>query len=778
MIGKMTRMAFEAWLKTDEVWRDDAADLVRELGEDKDCRAIVFIGDDGTAQPTMKDVSLRMRYGYGFFDPKLASVPVEHELGARFAFHKFVDDLNQALANARTEERMLPGVMLYIRSKSPEARRSGIMREVSVIKLTDPYAWHDGSDGFVEPELPYLPWAFTTEDRARAKLEEAATAIAATHFRGWNTYRLVVSDGQCRIEAPLPPPPDKRTPNQAPWTPEQVRILTVESIKVPEEVCQIPTEDGDFLVLDFTLALAKCWSTRDMTGGEWLVELDPMSSDGSRVENCDWWKIDLDHLTPYQWMTVLRHRPDLADKCPCWESFDDVMWCVLLRRQPQFEARFEGWNRLPPTLWTLLLRRQPKLVKHFPVTCWNLLSSWDWVKLLSDQPLFAYAFKDWDQLSGDEWCRLLARQPNFAEHCDWSKFDWSSVGGNDWTELVLAHPEFLPKGEGHPEVWATLSAANWQEILRRFPEMEGLCGGNYQHWVYSAHPDVRQLINDHPTLAAQCDFSGTDERMAVELLRDCPCLAGSSLLDCLKSWTQWFRLLSERPAFWPECEKRLDWSALDESQIVDILIDHPEAIRHVDLKKVTKKANLWRLKSLRKEFRTAAEPTDMASSVSSWQRWHSASGIVHAIPVKGDLFNLPAALPCEALAVLTLPHGSRLMKSAYRAWCQMNGVVSNGLTKCPADCRVDYVRNATVPMEKQEFWYPPTHRVSRDGMKGVLEKVLTELSAAGVTALAINGIAIENSDDWFVSVLRDWLRAADTSIRVIYLVDREGHFGS
>ena len=781
MIGKMTQMAFEAWMKTDKAWRDDAADLVQELAEDKDCRAIVFTGDDGaTAQPTMEDLSgegdFSMFRDYGWFDAKLASVPVEHEQGARFAFHEFVSDLDHALKDGWTEERLLPGAMLYIRSKCADVQRSGIMRKVFVIKLTDPFA--SASDGLTVPKLPYLPWAYTSERRARTVLEEAATAFAAvcSKINRWRTYRLVVSGGQCRIEAPLPPRPNGRTPNQAPWSPESGVNLTVKSIMVPEEVCRIPTVGGDFLVLDWTLALAKCWETRWLTGEEWLAELDPMEGDGSRVENCDWWKIDLDHLTPYQWMTVLRHRPDLADKCPCWEDFDDVMWCVLLRRQPQFETRFKNWNRLPPTLWTLLLRRQPKLVKHFPVTCWNLLSSWDWVKLLSDQPLFAYAFKDWDQLGGDEWCRLLARQPQFAEHCDWSKFDWSSVGGNDWTELGLAHPEFLPKGEGHPEVWATLSAANWQEILRRFPEMEGLCGDNYRHWVYSADPDVRQLINDHPTLAAYCDFSGTDERMAVELLKDCPCLAESSLLDCLKCWPQWFRLLSERPAFWPECEKRLNWSALDESQIVDILIDHPEAARHVDPKKVTKKANLWRLKSLRKEFRTAADPQDLEPSVSSWQRWHSASGIIHAIPVKGDIFDLPAALPCEVLAVLTLPHGSRFIKSAFKAWCQMNGVVPNGLTKCPANCRVDYVRNVTVPMEEREFWYPPTHRVSRDGMKGVLEEVLTELSAAGVTALAINGIAIENSDEWFVTVLRDWLKAAKTSIRVIYLVDREGHF--
>ena len=785
MIGQMSRVAFEAWLKTDEVWRDVAPDLIRELAADKDCRAVVFSGDDGaTAQPTMEDLSgegdLSMFRNYGWFDAKLASVPVEHELGARFAFHKFVNELDHALKDGPTAERMFPGVMLYIRSKGKGAgaQRSGIMRKVYVIKLKDP---SNGGGEIAEPKrLPYLPWAYTSEDRARSRLEDAATVIAAKLllYSWWTTYRLVVSDGQCRIEAPLPPCSGERKPNQSPWKPSDQRILTVESIMVPEEVCQIPTADGDFLVMDWTLALTKCWETRWLTQGEWLDELDPMRGDGSRVEKCDWWTIDLGQLTPYQWMTVLRHRPDLAEKCPCWKDFDDVMWCVLLRRQPQFETRFKNWSRLPSHLRTLLLRRQPTLVKHFPATCWHGFSSWDWVQLLKDQPLFASVFKDWDQISGGGWCRLLTRQPQFAAHCDWSKFDWTSVGGNEWTELVTACPEFLSKAEGRSEVWKTLSASNWQKVLRRFPEMECLCGANYQHWVGSTYSDVLQLIDDHPALVAHCDFSGTEEGVAVALLKDCPGLAESPLLDCLKSWPQWFCLLSASPAFWSECEKRLNWSELTESQIVDILIDHPEAVRHVDLGKIAKKVNWWRLKSLRKEFRTDADQQDWAPSVRSWQLWHSASGIVHAIPVKGNLFDLPAALPCEALAVLTLSDESRLMKAAFEAWCQMNGVAPHGLTKCPADCRFDYVRNVTVPMEGQDFWHPPIHRFLRDEVREALEKVLMEISASGVTALAINGISIEACNEWFLSDIRCWLEAAETSIRVIYLVDREGRFGS
>lgn len=750
MIGKLTRMAFEAWLKTDEAWREVASDVVRELADDDRFRAIVFRGDDGSyAQPTLGDMNGEgdlWLYRYGWFDAKLASVPGECEAGARFAFREFVKELDHALEGGGSEG-MFPGVMLYIRSKSAEVRRSGMMRKVYAIKLTDPDC---GGGGYVKPKMPYLPWAFTSEGRARAVLEDAATTIAANLPRcWWETYRLVVSDGQCRIEAPLPPPPDRRKQSRVSWQPIQLRILTVESVMVPEDICGIPTDEGDFLVMDWSLALTKNWSTRDMAAEEWLDELDPMKSDGLRVEKCDWWKVNLDKLTPYQWMTVLRYRPDLAEKCPCWVDFSDLMWCVLLRRQPQFETRFKNWNRLPPHLWTLLLRRQPRLVKHFPATSWYGFTPWNWSHLLKDQPLFAYAFKDWDQFDGNDWCRLLARQPQFAERCDWSKFDFASVDGNEWTNLVLSCPEFLEKAKGHPEIWAGLSVENWRTAFARIPMLE-----------------------------RNCDFSAIDGDMAADLLLCCPPRVHSVLVRRLTSWQQWFRVLSERPAFWAECKKRLNWDSLSESQLVDVLIDHPDAIQFVDTRKIKGKVNLWRLGAVRKEFNTEPILGKGSDSAKSWQRWDALGGIVHAVPVKGDLFGAAARFPCESMVVLTLPHGSRVIKDAYGSWCRMNRVEPAGLTKCPAGCNVEYVRGAVVPMERDDYANPPRFTVSCRGMREVLEKVLTELTESGVASVAINGIAVNDSNGQFVALLREWFATHETSIRVVYLVDRDGSFRS
>lgn len=259
----------------------------------------------------------------------------------------------------------------------------------------------------------HLPWAYKTVKKAKEALKRLAEHIVP---RDWDRCKIVIDDGAAKI-AKL------ESPHQGGSAQRQMEIrlqVEREPVSVPKDRL-IPIDNPP--VEDWDVARAKDWEMRKLTMERWLEKLDPRNCEGSGAERssmsewyaqkCDWWKFDFPRLESREWVLVLRHRPDLIDKCPVVDVFSDSEWCLLLRRQPQFADRFDRWEVLAPNLWCFLLRRQPQ---------------------------FAERFSGWDEIDADCWTRLLKDQPQFSERCPWNK-----LSGCDWKELLIARPEFRIK---------------------------------------------------------------------------------------------------------------------------------------------------------------------------------------------------------------------------------------------------------------------------------------------------------------------------------------------
>ena len=653
--GQMTLNAFKAWLMTDEAvqhleglmpswvlegWMRADDSLKRRERICKKCisiakddervkRCIVFRGDAGDAgcpgysnlrieEPQYQVRVEGTEFGRLVHDLPQVDVCQDDDPGfnpdkseerriVRELFRGFVEKIRMFREQEPSAD--YSSAMLYLESLScsfPKTKKDERWFVISCLS-------NDGPNND-DKQRNFLPCAYKTEKKAREALKHLAEHVVP---RNWERYKIVVDDRVATIAQLVRPIQGGNAERQ-----REIKLqVEREPILVPKDRL-IPI--GNPLVRNWVVARTKNWETRDYTMEEWLRKLNPMNCEGSSgaekaaaseryADKCDWWKFVFARVEPWDWVFVLRHRPDLIDKCQFVNDFSDSEWCLLLRRQPQFADRFDRWDTLPSYLWSFLLRRQPQFAARF--NAWGELSGDDWVRLLKDQPQFsdrcdwctlsgcdwkdllivrpefashcdwtklscsdwkelliarpeyARSCDKWESISTDEWCELLEARPEFGNKCDWERFHWDEVSEELWVQLVDRQPQFLEKAGPSAAVWGKMSAANWVKVLGAYSDLQAVCEREFSQWEGLDVDVFIRLIALAPGLVARCNWPQqwtADEQVKILLAR--PEVVPHV---CFKSFSNenWVTVLAKMPKLADKC----DWNAFSEEELVAIV---------------------------------------------------------------------------------------------------------------------------------------------------------------------------------------------------------------
>lgn len=71
-------------------------------------------------------------------------------------------------------------------------------------------------------------------------------------------------------------------------------------------------------------------------------------------------------------------NPGLASECDKWEKFNSWDWSRLLSEQPQFADKYDKWEEFSVSNWKALLLAQPQFVNNCPDTIYDEFSPADW----------------------------------------------------------------------------------------------------------------------------------------------------------------------------------------------------------------------------------------------------------------------------------------------------------------------------------------------------------------------------------------------------------------
>ncbi len=91
---------------------------------------------------------------------------------------------------------------------------------------------------------------------------------------------------------------------------------------------------------------------------------------------------------------------------------EDIQWGLINKPNLSSYLSSEDWTKLTGDDWSFLLRHQPQLADKCD---WTKLDGGDWRYLLSYQPQFADKC-DFRKLNGANWRRLLSHQPQLEKY--------------------------------------------------------------------------------------------------------------------------------------------------------------------------------------------------------------------------------------------------------------------------------------------------------------------------------------------------------------------------
>ena len=731
--GQMTLNAFKAWLMTDEAvqhleglmpswvlegWMRADDSLKRRERICKKCisiakddervkRCIVFRGDAGDAgcpgysnlrieEPQYQVRVEGTEFGRLVHDLPQVDVCQDDDPGfnpdkseerriVRELFRGFVEKIRMFREQEPSAD--YSSAMLYLESLScsfPKTKKDERWFVISCLSNDGPH-----ND---DKQRNFLPCAYKTVKKAKEAVKRLAEHIVP---RDWDRCKIVIDDGAAKI-AKL------ESPHQGGSAQRQMEIrlqVEREPILVPKDRL-IPI--GNPLVRNWVVARTKNWETRDYTMEEWLRKLNPMNCEGSSgaekaaaseryADKCAWWKFVFARVEPWDWVFVLRHRPDLIDKCQFVNDFSDSEWCLLLRRQPQFADRFDRWDTLPSYLWSFLLRRQPQFAARF--NAWGELSRDDWVRLLKDQPQFSDRC-DWCTLSGCDWKDLLIVRPEFASHCDWTKLSCS-----DWKELLIARPEFRIK---------------------------------------------------LPTLASMCNWNAFSEEEIVSIVAYQKSLIDFVPRGRIVSRRAWIDLSKQNDACRRRFLQELNIDALDGRATTDILLELPELAERLPTDRITDEIDKKRLTAIQREVaENIFGGAVLADCWSNSYKWKGRDGIILGVRVQGDLFSLPDTIgPCDAIAVMTIRGRSKQIIESYKNWRKQN---AESRTKVVFEEVLPHRAWDDQWGHPPEHYYS----IEDGDVSESLNRAFASLSQIGVRSVAINGINPHGGsfkklvEDWF-----------------------------
>lgn len=384
-------------------------------------------------------------------------------------------------------------------------------------------------------QYPLLPFACRTAAAAKLALRRIADTVVPCE---WEKFKVEMLKDGCRF---VRLPVDDRSP------PLELRICRKTS-----PYGRLPFDENRdcLLVANWTAIMSKARETEHLTGAEWLKKIDPSRHDGDGAARsrkadeyaakCDWWKIDLRQLDVHQWHLVLRYRPDLANRCSCWDEFTGFDLCRILRRQPTLLDRAQkarGWQEWSENmfLWVALLSRQPKLANRF--SRWESLYNigGGWARLLVHQPSLSGRC-DLGRFKSYEWVELLCARPEFAGQCDFGGFSSS-----DWVQLLSSQPKFADQA---PMIF---SVYEWEQLLGRQPEFGDRC--SKEVWKSFSRKTQLELLKASNVflrfIEDEWNVLPTAERIGLLLLR--PELANKMDWSLITDPIDWFRLIAVHP---------------------------------------------------------------------------------------------------------------------------------------------------------------------------------------------------------------------------------------
>ena len=520
---------------------------------------------------------------------------------------------------------------------------------------------------------------------------------------------------------------------------EETQTFAIEKLKVGEDRVFFDS-NGVAEVSNWEYVLVKNLGCVDWDTHEWvhhLAELGYSECYGKYVlDCCDWWKfigvtdVDMPKLCSCPWF--LDHK-----ECAGIQLRSDD-WCQILKSHPEFEThpRFAssgGWEMFTGQDWSELLSAQPRFADHCQ---WDELSGWNWMTLLLEKDIFLERFRPVAEVKLHDGSITSYHIPDFIiKFPEFGRmFDLTCLRACDWVRLLSVHPEYEPGCD-----FSNFCDEDWVVLLQAQPQFLNRVNWNVNWRSRSGNADnnLIRLFRVCPNAIHACDLSQVGGTTIVETLVEFPELEPRCPWERL-SCENWAWLLREQPKYgescmrWaefsmrhlisifekhPELSVLLDWKLLDPASVVDLLVKFPEFVKHVELSTVT-------------------DPID-----------------------------------CIRLYLAQPRFGEQLQ--VEDAWTQLHGYVWEG--KCGPIVAVPWHgRDTEVP-------FPFVHRLrlreSRKSDIGSSSWVEGELhQVTNYRAIVMDGVEVDNSEREYVRCVREWFRTHETSVRIIYFVDRDGGF--
>lgn len=280
------------------------------------------------------------------------------------------------------------------------------------------------------------------------------------------------------------------------------------------------------------------------------------------------------------WLDLLLVRPELADYCECWRSFDERERAELLTRYPELMthcppefmlgdeiARHLGANlawfdhfepalhRLSGNNWCRLLKKQPDLWSH----CRELgqLAHRVQTLLLELRPEFESECDCWEEFTATDWSELLPRYPHLRDRCETKK--WNT---REWAMVLAKVPELISECP----CLANFNEKEWSLILVQQPQLAEWC----DLWEQFSEQDWQVLLLNQPQLLERCPYPLTPSLQAGLIAHGME--VPSDINWKAFGFTEWWMVLRKRPELIEHCSC---WDALPEDVRINLMLKQP-----------------------------------------------------------------------------------------------------------------------------------------------------------------------------------------------------------
>ena len=308
-----------------------------------------------------------------------------------------------------------------------------------------------------------------------------------------------------------------------------------------------------------------------------------------------------------QWESLLKHQPQLVDKC----AKSSIVVNVLIKH-PQFTEHCNT-SIITEKGKAKLLAKHPNLVKYFPKKTETKVPKKKQIKnklvaLLLENENAEVSSEEYEKFTGSDWGQLLSEKPQFADKCNkWNDFPHWTL-----TSLLKKHPELAKYFQGTvktTEKMDEIEDAKIKKMLKALnqnlqAETIGLDSEKYMYWknyckergfedvqsaIHTLFKDVTSkeiphltdklslggfyfdyywLFDEFPEFIQRCNWDMLNSNDWKELLRFKPEFSDKCAWSKLKA-CDWSELLVDQPQFADKCDKWDDFDDMDWWYLLD-----------------------------------------------------------------------------------------------------------------------------------------------------------------------------------------------------------------